>query len=41
MPQDERERRARAVQQEVESNTIENWVEAQIRDIEAYREQHG
>jgi trehalose 6-phosphate synthase len=41
MPRDERERRARAVREEVESNTIENWVEAQIRDIEAYREQHG
>jgi trehalose 6-phosphate synthase len=41
MPRDERERRARAVREEVESNTIEDWVEAQIRDIEAYREQHG
>jgi trehalose 6-phosphate synthase len=41
MPQDERERRSRAVREEVESSTIENWVEAQIRDIEAYREQHG
>jgi trehalose 6-phosphate synthase len=41
MPQDERERRSRAVREEVESSTIEDWVEAQIRDIEAYREQHG
>jgi trehalose 6-phosphate synthase len=41
MSQDERERRSRAVREEVESNTIEDWVEAQIRDIEAYREQHG
>src|ERR687898_491958 len=39
MPKDERERRSRAVREEVESNTIEDWVEAQIRDIEAYREQ--
>jgi trehalose 6-phosphate synthase len=41
MHQDERERRARAVREEVEANTIDGWVEAQIRDIEAYREQHG
>jgi trehalose 6-phosphate synthase len=41
MPRDERGRRSRAVREEVESNTIEDWVEAQIRDIEAYREQHG
>jgi trehalose 6-phosphate synthase len=41
MPHDERERRSRAVREEVESNTIEDWAEAQIRDIKAYREQHG
>jgi trehalose 6-phosphate synthase len=41
MPQDERECRSRAVREEVEANTIDDWVEAQIRDIEAYREQHG
>jgi trehalose 6-phosphate synthase len=41
MPRDERERRALAVREKVESNTIEDWVEAQIRDIEAYQEQHG
>jgi trehalose 6-phosphate synthase len=41
MPRQESERRSRAVREEVESNTIEDWVEAQIRDIEAYREQHG
>src|SRR3712207_7481709 len=41
MPRQESERRSRAVREEVESNTIEDWVEAQIRDIKAYREQHG
>src|SRR5215216_1877381 len=41
MPRKESERRSRAVREEVESNTIEDWVEAQIRDIEAYREQRG
>jgi trehalose 6-phosphate synthase len=41
MPEEERERRSRAVREEVESNTIEDWVEAQVRDIAAYREQHG
>ena len=41
MDRDERERRSRAVREEVESNTIDDWVEAQIRDIGAYREQHG
>lgn len=24
-----------------EANTIEDWIEAQMRDVEAYREQHG
>jgi len=37
MPEEERERRAKALRETVESNTIENWVEAQIEDIEAYR----
>jgi trehalose 6-phosphate synthase len=41
MPQEERERRSRALREEVRSNTIEDWVEAQMRDIAAYREQHG
>jgi trehalose 6-phosphate synthase len=37
MPEAERGRRARALRETVESNTIEDWVEAQIQDIEAYR----
>jgi trehalose 6-phosphate synthase len=41
MPRDERGRRSRAVREVVESNTIKDWVEAQIRDIETYRKQHG
>ena len=38
MPEEERERRARALRETVHSNTIEDWVEAQMEDIEAYRE---
>jgi trehalose 6-phosphate synthase len=38
MPGEERERRAKALRETVRSNTIEDWVEAQIEDIEAYRE---
>ena len=38
MPEAERERRARALRETVHSNTIEDWVEAQMEDIEAYRE---
>jgi trehalose-6-phosphate synthase len=41
MPQEERERRSRALREKVRSNTIEDWVEAQMEDIAAYREQHG
>lgn len=41
MPEDERQRRADALRETVMSNTIEDWVEAQLEDIEAYREQHG
>jgi trehalose 6-phosphate synthase len=37
MPEEERGRRAKALRQTVESNTIEDWVEAQMQDIEAYR----
>ncbi|MBA2714050.1 MAG: hypothetical protein H0U55_10940 [Rubrobacteraceae bacterium] len=40
-PEEERVRRSRALRDRVMSNTIEDWVEAQMRDIEAYREQHG
>jgi trehalose 6-phosphate synthase len=42
MPEEEREIRSRALREEVESNTIEDWVEAQIRDLAAYQERrHG
>jgi trehalose 6-phosphate synthase len=41
MPEDERKRRADALGEAVMANTIEDWVEAQIKDIEAYRERHG
>jgi len=41
MPTQERVRRSRALREEVGSHTIEDWVEAQMRDIAAYREQHG
>jgi trehalose 6-phosphate synthase len=41
MPDEERRRRARALRETVMSNTIEDWVEAQMRDIEAYRERKG
>jgi trehalose 6-phosphate synthase len=41
MPEDERRRRAEALRETVRSNTIEDWVEAQMKDIEAYREQKG
>src|SRR4028119_2149373 len=41
MPEDERKRRANALREAVMANTIEDWVEAQIKDIEAYRERHG
>ncbi|HWS81738.1 MAG TPA: trehalose-6-phosphate synthase [Rubrobacter sp.] len=37
MPEEERGRRASALRETVESNTIEDWVEAQMQDIEAYR----
>jgi trehalose 6-phosphate synthase len=38
MSDEERRRRARALREVVMSNTIEEWVEAQMRDIAAYRE---
>jgi trehalose 6-phosphate synthase len=37
MPDDERARRAEALKRTIETNTIEEWVEAQMRDIAAYR----
>ncbi|MDQ3658489.1 MAG: trehalose-6-phosphate synthase [Actinomycetota bacterium] len=41
MPGEEKERRARALRDTVMNNTIEEWAEAQMRDIEAYRERRG
>ena len=38
MPDDERARRAEELEQTIKSNNIEEWVEAQLRDITAYRE---
>jgi trehalose 6-phosphate synthase len=37
MPEEERHRRAKALRETVLSNTIEGWVEAQMRDIAAFR----
>src|SRR5918998_2822366 len=41
MPEEEREIRAKGLRETVRSNTIEDWVEAQIEDIQAYRKRHG
>ncbi len=41
MPDDEKEHRASALRETVMSNTIEDWVEAQMRDIAAYRGRDG
>jgi len=41
MSDDERARRAEALEQTIRSNTIEEWAEAQFKDIVAYRERHG
>jgi trehalose 6-phosphate synthase len=41
MADDERARRAQALKHTVEANTIEEWVEAQLEDIAAYRKRHG
>jgi len=38
MPEGERRRRAKALRETVLENTIEDWVEAQLRDIAAYRD---
>jgi trehalose 6-phosphate synthase len=37
MPAEERRRRAKALRETVLSNTIEDWVEAQMKDIAAFR----
>jgi trehalose 6-phosphate synthase len=41
MPDEERERWARALRETVMNNTIDDWVEAQLKDIAAYRERNG
>lgn len=41
MPDDERARRARALRETIQANTVEEWVEAQLKDIASYRERHG
>jgi len=41
MPDEERLRRARALRETVEANTIEEWVEAQLADIAAHSKRHG
>jgi trehalose 6-phosphate synthase len=41
MPGEERRRRAEALRETVASNTIEDWVEAQMKDVEAYRKRSG
>ena len=41
MPDEGRKKRADGLRETVMENTIEDWVEAQMRDIEAYREQYG
>ena len=40
MPDEERERRAKALRETVMNNTIDTWVEAQMEDIEAYRKRY-
>jgi trehalose 6-phosphate synthase len=41
MPGEKRRRRAQALRHTVLDNTIEDWVEAQMGDIAAYRERYG
>ena len=41
MHEEEKKRRAEALKRQVRENTIEEWVEAQLKDIEAYRERRG
>ena len=40
MPDEERVRRAEALEQTIRTNTIEEWAEAQLEDIAAYRKRH-
>ncbi len=41
MPDDERARRFEALRRTIQANTIEEWAEAQLEDIAAYRERYG
>ena len=41
IPGDERARRAEALRQTIQANTIEEWAEAQLEDIAAYRERYA
>ena len=41
MTNEERRRRAKGLRDAVLSNTIEDWVEVQMKDIAAYRERYG
>src|SRR5215203_1835956 len=41
MPEEERMRRSRALHDQVELDAKKIWIEAQIRGVGAYREQHG
>jgi len=41
MTDEERTRRAEALEETIRANTIEEWAEAQLKDIAAYRERHG
>jgi len=41
MPEEERVRRSRALRDQVELDTKKIWIEAQMRGVGAYREQHG
>ncbi|QIN77762.1 trehalose-6-phosphate synthase [Rubrobacter marinus] len=41
MPEEEKKRRAEALKRQVRENTIEEWVEAQLEDITAYRKARG
>ena len=40
MPEEEKKRRAEGLKRQVRENTIEEWVEAQLKDIAAHREHH-
>ena len=41
MPEEEKKRRAKGLKRQVRENTIEEWVEAQLKDIAAYRERRS